>query len=455
VAEEEDSVRSVKSAVWFLLAMVVAGLAWASPNVENGKLYLTKKEKGPEPERVTLTLLGGKGPQYDTAIARLIERSKPVELAVRWLNLNLADGTTISMDTLVAAGAYPNVYNDFTGRASRFMIRTAGWKAMDLTPYVDVKGYFDLVPWQRGGLLLGVPGVVPLQGIALNLDLLDAAGYKLPDAKDWTIDAFLAMCEAVKAKLPGKWGTALFAKSASADYLWMNWFGSFGAQVFVGGDYTRTAINSAQGVATLRFLQALVQKGYAPMDSAELWDDAALELWQRGIVAAMPIRPDWVAAFMKGALDQKMIAKAFRWVMYPFPRGPGVPAVPTLGAGSTAVVGESGNGRLDSFAGQLAAALGDRAYQDETMASIGGSWPTIRGVAEVPNGSAEDVAAWKVVNEIVQKAGIMDVGYTLSGYSAIRGELFPRLVELYNGKTTPEAALATYEKRVNEILAGK
>ena len=440
--------KKATCAVFCLLAMVFASLAWASPEVE-------KAEKGSAPERVTLTLLSGKGPQYDTAIARLVERSKPVELTVRWLNLNLADGTTISMDTLVAAGAYPNVYNDFTGRASRFMVRTPGWKAMDLTPYVDTAAYFDLAPWKRSGMLLGVPGVVPLQGIAINLDLLDAAGYKLPDAKDWTIDAFLGMCDVVKAKLPGKWGTALFAKSASADYLWMNWFGSFGAKVFAGGDYSKTSINTPAGVATLRFLSRLVTAGYAPPDSAELWDDAALELWQRGIVAAMPIRPDWVGSYMKGALDQKMLDKPFKWVMYPFPRGPGVAAVPTLGAGSTAVVGESGNARIDGFAGQLAAALCDRAYQEETMLSGAGSWPTIRGVIGIPSGNAEDVAAWRVVNEIVLKVGIMDVGYTLPGYSAIRAELFPRLAELYNDKTTPEAALAAYEKRVNEVLVGK
>jgi len=392
----------------------------------------------------------------DHAAEALIEEVKPVELVVRWLIVNMSDGTTISMDTLVGSGAYPNIYVDFTGRVSRYMVRTDGWKAMDLSPYVNKADYLDLGPWTKDGKLLGIPQTVPLQGMGLNLDLLDAAGYKPPPPKDWTVDAFLAMCKAVKA-LPGKYGTALFAKSPSADYLWMNWFGSFGAQMFRDGDYSKTTLNSPAGLTTMRFLSSLVAWGYAPAESADLWDDAALELWQRGLVAAMPIRPDWVNLYMKAAVDQKWIEKPFRWVMYPFPRGPGVSAVPTIGAGATAVVGEMGSA-IDPWAARLAVTLTGKGVQEEIMSTTVGSWTTMRGITAEPKVGLsvvqEDVDAWKGVNGILQTAGLMDVGYTLPQYAAIRNEMPPRLAELYNGKTTPEAALTLFEKRVNDILAG-
>jgi len=289
--------------------------------------------------------------------------------------------------------------------------------------------------------------------MGLNLDLLKEAGYTVP--KNWTTDDFLAMCKAV-AKLPGKYGTALFAKNQSADYLWMNWFGCFGAKVFTGGDYSKTTLNSPQGIATVAFLGNLVHEGYAPKDSSDLWDDAAIELWQKGLVAAMPIRPDWIGGYMKTAVEQKLIPKAFEYTMVPMPVAAGVKAVPTIGAGSTAVVYESGNTAMDTAAAKLAVMLAGREYQQAVMDmpeanNTWGGWPTRKDVTN-PKLSGVNLAMWTTVNDILKTAGVMDVGYTLPQYAAIRAELFPRMSQVYLGKETPEVALAKFEKTVNDIL---
>lgn len=369
---------------------------------------------------------------------------------VNVIGLNVGDGTTMAIDSMLKAGITPNVLVDFTGRASRYMLRTSKLKAIDLKPYMtkaDLEDFIDLGPWTKNGMILGLPDTLPAQAMCVNVTLLRKHNIPIPDAS-WTIKEFLALSKQLKAA--GAWSTVLFAANPSADYLYVNWFGSFGAQWFANGDYTKTTINSEAARQTFIFFDTLVKDGYAPPEAPELWDDAALEIWMKGNVAFMPIRPDWLLPYKTTAKQQKFNEEWFDWIFLPMPKGPGVNAVPTVGAGSTFVAFESGIKELDAAAAKYVIEM-TSTWSQEWSLRASANFPSRHSVKQVPqkNVRPED---YLVTKTIVATAGMMDVGYTLPMYSVIREELPRRLQAMWKNAETPEEALIKYADFINEAL---
>jgi ABC-type glycerol-3-phosphate transport system substrate-binding protein len=423
--------------------VILCILAIASTAFANGK-----------GDRITLTVAGlAKMPHYDAVVAAF-EAAHP-GVVVRRISYDIGSGSTIALDALIASGSYPNALSDFTGRVGKYAKQSdkpGAWSALDLKPFLGAQygSFYDLKPFERDGRLLMMPETSPAQGFAINATLAKQAGYTLPGAANWTLAEFEKMATAV-AKVPGTYPTILFAKNQSADYLWVNWFGSFGVKFFTPDH--KHALLGQPALDAFRYLAKMYANGWVPKEAPELWDDAALEQYfAKGIVGGMGIRADWFPGYQKMGIDQGFIKEPFDVVMYPFPRAPGVAAVPSVGTGNTFVVCQTGNAQVDALAAQLVVAMVSKEAITESVNKLGSGFPVRKDVTMTYQ--PDPVGTWqKSVLDIVQRAGMMDVGYTLAGYADIRAILPSILQDMFNGKISPEQAVAQYGAAIDKALA--
>jgi len=384
-------------------------------------------------------------PTVHTRSIQAFQRENPGWI-VRTVKVDLSSGSTLTIDALVAAGQAPDLYIDFAGRTGKYMVPEY---ALPLDPYIT-----DLDKWNpsvlatatRNGKVMGLPLSSWGVALAVNTDLLAEAGAKLPAVKDWTTDAFLSIAEAIKQKLPGKYATCLFAKNQSSDQWWMGWFYAFGARVYAPGDYSRTVLNSPQAAAALRFQKLLVEQGYSPPNPEVLDDDVALDLWAKGKVAMLPMQAGHTMA-MKGAVEQGVLAKPFNFVFTQLPHAPGLKSTPAAAGPTLAVAHKSGDAERNRAIARLAWYFANADYQAVEAQTVGG-YPSRLDVKV----TWKTDPAWEQCLEVINQAGVMDLGITTPTFSEVRSQLFPLMQEFFIGKMTAEQVLATYEKNVNAIL---
>ena len=365
---------------------------------------------------------------------------------VKVMTLDLSTGSTMSIDALVAAGTPPNLYADFAGRVAKYMVPQF---ALDLRGYV--KDLDDIIPSVRelvtkNGAVYALPGTTWGVAMCVNDTILEEAGYKLP--KDWTIDEFLKAATLIKAKVPGKYATFLFAENQSSDQWWMPWFYAFGARVYAPGDYSKTVINTPKGLAAVRFFKLLEDKGYAPPGAAGLDDDDALAAWGMGKVAFLGMQVGHTAA-MQSAVDQKLLDKPFKFHFAAFPHAKGEKPTPAAAGPTLYLVHKDKNDAMNKAAARLAWYMSGPEYQ-KVVALGGVGYPTRKSItATSGNPRDEEIAA------VMAKNGVCDFGIVTQTFSGVRAQMFPLLAEMYTGKLAPEAVLPKYEKAVNDILSGK
>jgi ABC-type glycerol-3-phosphate transport system substrate-binding protein len=362
--------------------------------------------------------------------------------------IDFSTGSSISIDSLVASGQAPDVYSDYAGRASKYMdpgyaLALDGYLAKEIPLYDKTV----MATLKRDGKVYALPNSAWVNGFTVNLDILKEVGYTLPAQKDWTIDEFLKLAALIKAKAPGKYVTVLFAKNQSSEEWWKIWFYAFGASMYKPGDYTKTTLNSPQGVATLRFFQQMLDMGYVPPDAAVQDDDTALDLWARGKVAFLSMQVNHTGA-MDTAVKSGVLAKPFEIAFIEMPHAKGVAHVPYTAGPGIAVVHKTDDEARNKLAARLAWWFTGTMYQKYSVIQNKG-FPTIAGVETVDNPLIKQVAAVK------KAAGVADWGLTMQKFSEVRAQMFPLMAEMYMGKKTPEAVLSQYEATVNKILAGK
>ena len=420
-------------------------------------LVLPAFGEGQKDGMVLTALMGGdtKWPEgykdtegYPSLEAKLITKfSEETGVVVRRKLIDLTTGSTMSMDALLAAGIPPDIYADFAGRVSKYMVPEY---ALDLKPYF--KDMDDFVPsvlatTTRNGKVLAVPQ--PSWGVALavNEDILAKAGYKIP--ADWTIDEFLKAAEAIKKNVPGAYVTALFAKNQSSDQWWMPWFYAFGARVYNPGDYSKTVLNQPKAVAALRFFQTLVDNGYVPPNPESVDDDIALDLFARGKIAFLAMQVAHTGA-VDSAVKQGLLDKPFSISFVAFPHAKGEKPTPAAAGPTLIVVHKSADEVRNKAAARLAWWLSNTEQQSVVTIATG-SFPARISVGK----PLANNPMWLQLAGVIEKNGVCDFGITTQTFSAVRAQMFPLLSEMYLGKLTPEAVLKQYETNVNAILSGK
>lgn len=358
------------------------------------------------------------------------------DLEVEYLSLDLSDGSTLTMDALIAAGKAPDVYFDYIGRVSKYLVPEY---AMPLQDKIDVSAFSGLAAFTRNGDVLGLPASGGAQGMAINLEIMGDIGYTVPDL--WTIADFLEMADLVKQHYGGeKWATGMFAGNQSGDYLINNWFASFGAELY-GDGYESTTI-AEKGARVHDFFQHLVQQGYVPPGSATLVDDDYVIQWAKGDLAATAFFESWTKPYFDSVISQGLRSEPFEYTFVPFPRAQGVENVPTYMSYAAFVAHKDAP---DAAADWIAGASGVE-VQSRLLVELD-QMPSRTDITAVnPNPRLAEITA------IVQAGGIMDVGLTSPQFAAVRPQHYPVLQKVLNLTIEPQKAIEEYAARVNEAL---
>jgi len=351
------------------------------------------------------------------------------------------------LKTMIAADEAPDVYIDWIGRVAPYLLPEY---ALDLAPYMDDLGDFipgSLEPFMRGKKLLGLPQPGSAQGMLLNVTLLNEIGYEMPSDINWSIEEFLYMCNQVKNKAPGKFGTALFAGNQSGDYLWMNWFYAFGGAMYALGDYSKTIINSPQSLEALQFLKGLYESGYVQPEAPVLNDDDYAVYWQQHTYAAMPWFPPWSQAYEKVARETYENWEPFekRFVAFPNATGKGTP---TYVSYAGIVAHKSKSAARNRLIARLAWYFTSPDLQKIMMEKTD-VYPNRLSVEADPTKDRN----WMEVQEIVARNGVIDLGNTLPQFGEIRPIMYPLMQKLYKGEMSPQEVLDEYERAVNAVLS--
>lgn len=373
-----------------------------------------------------------------TIAENLLKKDFP-NAKVEWMKIDLTDGSSITMDAMLAAGEAPNIYLDTTVRASKYAVPEY---ALPLNGLVrDLDKYTDLSAYTRNGKVLSVPVSGSAQGMAINLDIMKDIGFTVKP--DWTINDFLKMAELVKVRYGGKkFATGMFAANQSGDYLINNWFASFGVNWYEG-NYDKSVVAKNGGAKVYEFYQLLAKQGYIPPNSATLTDDDYVIQWAKGDLAATAFFPSWTKPYFDTVIQQKMIDKPFNYVFMPFPRAPGVSKVGTYYSGSIAIVHKTGTEK-DKIAARLVEYLSTDELENLFAKNVG-LIPDKKGLA-MP--SDPYVAQ---IGKIIADNGYQDVGLMDRRFTERRALQFPILQQVLNFKLTPKEAIEKFEKALSGV----
>jgi len=376
-----------------------------------------------------------------TKVEELLRKDYP-NVKVLWNKIDMSDGSTLTMDAMLAAGEAPNIYLDTAVRISKYMVPEYALPLNNLIRDLNkfIPGCLD--SYYINGKLLGVPVTGSGQGMAINLDMMKEIGFTVKD--DWTVSDFLKMAELVKQKYGGKkWATGMFAQNQSGDYLINNWFASFGVKWYENGNYNKTTIAKNGGAKVYEFYQLLNNKGYIPPNSATLNDDDYVIQWAKGDLAATAFFESWVKSYFETVVKQGLIDKPFEYKFVPFPRADGVSKVGTYYSGSVAVVHKTGT-KTDEVAARLVEYLNN--YDTEKLFSL--EIGIVADKAGVPYPLNPRVAE---VAKIIADNGIHDFGLTDRRFTERRSLQFPILQQVLNNKLTPEEAIKKFETALNSV----
>ncbi|MDD5065279.1 MAG: extracellular solute-binding protein [Phycisphaerae bacterium] len=414
----------MKRLCFLLILVILATSLFANGSREDYKITVLHSGESPLPS----------GDMTFTRAAEMTKKDFP-GLSVELQVIDLSTGAPITMDTMIASGNPPDVYADSMVRLSRYIIPEF---ALPLDGLVDpVYLYTD--PLKRGGKLLALPLNGAAQGMALNLDLLEAAGYEVKD--DWTDKDFLEMCRKVKeySDKTGKevYGTGLFAGNQSGDYLWMQWFAVFGVDLYDDDYAESTQINGGEKVWA--FLKLLKDKGYVPGNSATLTDDDYALMWSKGMFAATAFYSGWTDGYFKSAIEQGLIKKPHRMKFVPFPNN-----APLCTNWSGLVVNKD-----SKYPKEAATYLkyATDAYIQQVQVKYGYSIAYRSDIS-----AASDSEQLNQIVGVVAKNGLYDLGVTNSWFAEVRGQGFPVLQAVLSGKISPKEAAKLYTQKVNEII---
>ena len=353
---------------------------------------------------------------------------------------DIATGEDVTMIALMASGDAPDIYTDFIGRAGKYVT-----PKFALPLEIDESVWFadQIAPFKRGGKLYALPEAVPAQAMAVNLALIEEAGYELPDGLGWTISDFLDMARAVRDNTD-EYATGLFAASPSADYLWVNWFASFGVDNLFADEYTRSVANDPKMLDAWRFFDTLMQEGFIHPNSAMWGAGDFLQAIGNGNMAAYGARMGWPTGMQK---NYNKDGEHYEWVAKSFPSLDGEP-VATAGGGHIIIGHKTENPLRAAIITDIMLAYTSREMQFEKTRLSG--IPTRKDVPiSTEMNPGEDIVVY-----LAQNFGLMDVGFPNRWYYETRSAGPTVLQPLLQGKITPEEAHQLYYEKITEIING-
>lgn len=243
-----------------------------------------------------------------------------------------ASGSTLVVDTAVAAGTPPDIYFDTKFRVKKYQDAKL---LEDLTPALtadDLKAYDAAATAgsKSGNMMWSIPADGGYWNMIVNKSLFDKAGKSdlLPKGPDysWTTEEFMKACEAINDPANKVWCTAFFAGSTSMDSATNEWLAGFPDCKFFDPATTTYTVNSPACVEAFTFLHGIYEKGLMVPGAAGLIDDTTDPYWLDQQVAILG-QGNWYDSITKKGVAANT-TKPRDVIFVQFPNKPGSPVTP-------------------------------------------------------------------------------------------------------------------------------
>jgi len=306
-----------------------------------------------------------------------------------------ASGTTLFIDTAVAAGSPPDIYFDTKFRVKKFYDEGL---LVDLNPALteqDIANYEPavFVGSYDGDVLWSIPASGGYWNFIVNKTVFEKAGLQdlLPKAPDyaWTTEEFMEACRAINNP-PDLYCTAFFAGSPSMDSATNHWLAGFPDCQYYNAETQEYTVNSPACVEAFEFLHTLYSEGLIVPGAAGHIDDTIDPYWLSSQVAMLG-QGNWYDTITRRSISEGAI-EPFEYMHVQFPNKPGAPVTP-VGMSNPDVWGVF---KQDDPA-KLAAIYDLVAYmqQPEIAAQISAGWGKIPVRKDAPFASDDPaVSAW-------------------------------------------------------------
>lgn len=244
-----------------------------------------------------------------------------------------ASGSTLVVDTAIAAGTPPDVYFDTKFRVKKYL--DAGLLE-DLTPALteeDIAAYDAGVfsGSKYGDMIWSIPATGGYWNMIVNKTLFEQAGLAdlLPKEPDysWTTDEFLTACQAINNP-PDVYCTAFFAGSTSMDSATNGWLAGFPDCKFYDAATKTYTVNSPECVEAFTFLYSIYEQGLMVPGAAGLIDDTTDPYWLSQQVAILD-QGNWYDSITKKGIADGSV-EAFDYIFVQVPNQPDAPVSPAL-----------------------------------------------------------------------------------------------------------------------------
>jgi ABC-type glycerol-3-phosphate transport system substrate-binding protein len=356
---------------------------------------------------------------------------------------------SLPVDAMMAKGTPPDVWLDAEGYFANYL--NAEY-AVPLEKYIDTKIFQkDLIEkFSRNGHVYALPEIQVAGGFAINLDMLDAIGYKLPEQKDWTTDEFLNL--GAKLKSVGIPLTMIMGKGGFNT--WDNvWLFAFGAEFFKNRDYSKTTINSKEAVTALDYIKKLIDLGYAYPNPVEVNDDDGVELYTTAKVFSCMMQNGHADGWIPAQIKAGKLAKAFKYTFIEVPHAPGRAHTPVYGYQLIAVGHATKDEARNKLVAELTAVVSGKEMQYYNQILSGG-FPTIINWAGAGLGMAS-IDSYKAISKLPAQAGYFEE-FPANPKGAECKRIWRTMTESFvRGKMTAQQMLAQFEVEANKILAAK
>jgi ABC-type glycerol-3-phosphate transport system substrate-binding protein len=379
----------------------------------------------------------------------------------------------VAVDVLLAAKEPPNLFFSTPGGVGKFLI--PGFALALNEENIPEIGQFKegaLDPYIRDGKVYALPVTVAVNAFAINLTLAEKVGFDVPDRDYLTIDEFVTFSKLIKdSGIPDTFGTAIWAANTGSQGVTFQWFASFGATFFENSDYTKTTINSPEGLQALKFMKYMLDEGFIPPEAGVLDDDEGLALFARGEQGGQWMRAGGMLTMITNAVKQGMLDEPFDLVFMTWPSNFNN-GVPMTSGGNTGMVIDSGDDQINALSCRLLELMTGPDAQSKTIAP-GAGYVTRYDALEPPQDpwpesvplNMEVYEASKLydpgfkhytkISDLYGKYGSYDIGASTPYAGAIATAWLTVVQPYFAGDISAEDALADFEAKINKIVSGE
>lgn len=293
------------------------------------------------------------------------------------------------------------------------------------------------------GNLIGYPLNYGARTWSINKNLVEKAGVVnlLPSGEnlEWFLSDFMEVAEAIAQLDEGIYPLGFFANLPSGDYYMLINFQMFGATLYQNGDYTKTTLNSEEGIKALEWMIQMVEEGYAPKGVAGISCGDWLNMIVAGKVATGyaydPKR-------RQEHFDQGLIGYLAEDYIVEPPHVRGTPAPPMFIAPQ--VVSVFKGDKVDS-ALKFAEFFANKESTRRLIDILPGTLSSRKSVLPIGD------EAVTIAQNIVMKNGVGDLGMNSPHYLEVRNLQFPELQAAFSGLKTPREALNDFAEAVANL----